>query len=308
MLAGIPTIVLVHGAWADATGFDAELRALQARGFRAIGFANPLRDLAGDAAYLAEFLTEPDRPDRAGGPLLRRQRDLDGRGRQRPGPGAGLLQRLAVRPGRAPTAAPGALRRQPGRASIRPVPFTAPDGTQGTDLFWPPRGSVRPSPPPWMPSGPRCWPRPSGPMPRRRSRRCRGVRRRGRGCRAGLCWALRTGRSRRRCSGSWPNARTRGSWRWRPPRSRSCPSPRPRPSSSSRPSRPPPQPDPDQATPVPAGPPVTGVEPRDRCWSGSGSHLQHLICRQIGVPGSGTASCHRGHGIAVKATPKAARA
>ena len=38
-MAETPTIVLVHGAWADATGFDAELRALQRRGFRAIGFA-----------------------------------------------------------------------------------------------------------------------------------------------------------------------------------------------------------------------------------------------------------------------------
>jgi pimeloyl-ACP methyl ester carboxylesterase len=56
MAAETPTIVLVHGAWADATGFDAEIRALQGQGFRAIGFANPLRDLAGDAAYLAEFL------------------------------------------------------------------------------------------------------------------------------------------------------------------------------------------------------------------------------------------------------------
>jgi pimeloyl-ACP methyl ester carboxylesterase len=55
-MAEPPTIVLVHGAWADATGFDAEIRALQGRGFRAIGFANPLRDLAGDATYLAEFL------------------------------------------------------------------------------------------------------------------------------------------------------------------------------------------------------------------------------------------------------------
>ena len=52
MAAETPTIVLVHGAWADATGFDAEIRALQAQGFRAIGFANPLRDLAGDASYL----------------------------------------------------------------------------------------------------------------------------------------------------------------------------------------------------------------------------------------------------------------
>src|SRR4029450_11901352 len=51
-----PTIVLVHGAWADATGFDREIRALQDRGFRVIGFANPLRGLLGDAAYLADFL------------------------------------------------------------------------------------------------------------------------------------------------------------------------------------------------------------------------------------------------------------
>ena len=56
MPANTPTIVFVHGAWADATGFDAEIRALQRQGFRAIGFANPLRDLAGDSTYLAEFL------------------------------------------------------------------------------------------------------------------------------------------------------------------------------------------------------------------------------------------------------------
>jgi pimeloyl-ACP methyl ester carboxylesterase len=51
-----PTIVLVHGAWADATGFDRQIRALQDRGFRVIGFGNPLRGLSGDATYLAEFL------------------------------------------------------------------------------------------------------------------------------------------------------------------------------------------------------------------------------------------------------------
>src|SRR5688500_20383562 len=51
-----PTIVLVHGAWADASGFAGEIRPLQERGFRAIGFANPLRGLAEDAAYLADYL------------------------------------------------------------------------------------------------------------------------------------------------------------------------------------------------------------------------------------------------------------
>src|SRR5436190_14809558 len=56
MAGEAPTIVLVHGAWADATGFDPEIRALRDRGFTAIGFANPLRDLVGDTTYLAEFL------------------------------------------------------------------------------------------------------------------------------------------------------------------------------------------------------------------------------------------------------------
>ncbi len=56
MSGEVPTIVLVHGPWADATGFDPEIRALRDRGYTVIGFANPLRDLRGDATYLAEFL------------------------------------------------------------------------------------------------------------------------------------------------------------------------------------------------------------------------------------------------------------
>src|SRR5215813_9622415 len=35
MASQTPTIVLVHGAWADATGFDAEIRALRDRGLTA---------------------------------------------------------------------------------------------------------------------------------------------------------------------------------------------------------------------------------------------------------------------------------
>jgi pimeloyl-ACP methyl ester carboxylesterase len=51
-----PTIILVHGAWADASGFAAEIQALRDRGFRAIGFANPLRGLTDDARYLADYV------------------------------------------------------------------------------------------------------------------------------------------------------------------------------------------------------------------------------------------------------------
>ena len=56
MAAETPTIVFVHGAWADASGFGGVIRTLGDRGFTAIGFANPLRDLTGDAAYLAALL------------------------------------------------------------------------------------------------------------------------------------------------------------------------------------------------------------------------------------------------------------
>ena len=48
--------MFVHGAWADATGFGGSIRSLSDRGFGAIGFANPLRHLTGDAAYLAALL------------------------------------------------------------------------------------------------------------------------------------------------------------------------------------------------------------------------------------------------------------
>jgi hypothetical protein len=48
--AARPAIVLVHGAWADNSGFDGSIRALRDQGFRVIGAANPLRELRSDAA------------------------------------------------------------------------------------------------------------------------------------------------------------------------------------------------------------------------------------------------------------------
>ncbi|MFE2429377.1 alpha/beta fold hydrolase [Streptomyces sp. NPDC059373] len=51
-----PTIVLVHGAFADASGFDTVVRRLQRDGYRVIAPANPLRSLSGDSAYLKALL------------------------------------------------------------------------------------------------------------------------------------------------------------------------------------------------------------------------------------------------------------
>ncbi|MGW1786158.1 alpha/beta fold hydrolase [Streptomyces sp. NPDC002143] len=53
---GKPTIVLVHGAWADASGWNQVIKTLQGDGYTVVAPANPLRGLTGDAAYLAAFL------------------------------------------------------------------------------------------------------------------------------------------------------------------------------------------------------------------------------------------------------------
>ncbi|MFD9004174.1 alpha/beta fold hydrolase [Streptomyces sp. NPDC059582] len=51
-----PTVVLVHGAWADAAGWNGVVKRLQADGYKVTAPANPLRGLASDSAYLAAYL------------------------------------------------------------------------------------------------------------------------------------------------------------------------------------------------------------------------------------------------------------
>lgn len=57
-----PTVVLVHGAWADSSGWSRVVRRMQADGYRVIAPANPLRSLAADAAYLDDLLETIDGP------------------------------------------------------------------------------------------------------------------------------------------------------------------------------------------------------------------------------------------------------
>jgi len=51
-----PTIVLVHGAWADGSGWDKVTRQLQSDGYSVRVPPNPLRSLSGDSATIASFL------------------------------------------------------------------------------------------------------------------------------------------------------------------------------------------------------------------------------------------------------------
>jgi pimeloyl-ACP methyl ester carboxylesterase len=60
-----PTIVLVHGAWADASSWNAVASSLQSQGFSVLGPPNLLRGVAADAAYISSFLAQ-----RTSGPVV----------------------------------------------------------------------------------------------------------------------------------------------------------------------------------------------------------------------------------------------
>ncbi len=57
-----PTVVLVHGAFADASGYAGIIRVLQSRGIDARAPMNPLRGLASDADAITRYTTEIDGP------------------------------------------------------------------------------------------------------------------------------------------------------------------------------------------------------------------------------------------------------
>ena len=60
--AGTPTIVLVHGAFADASSWNGVIERLQAKGLTVTAPANPLRGITADSAYLAAVLGQIDGP------------------------------------------------------------------------------------------------------------------------------------------------------------------------------------------------------------------------------------------------------
>jgi pimeloyl-ACP methyl ester carboxylesterase len=55
-----PTIVLVHGAFADASSWNAVAELLQKEGYNVVAPANPLRGITADSAYIASVLEQID--------------------------------------------------------------------------------------------------------------------------------------------------------------------------------------------------------------------------------------------------------
>lgn len=57
-----PTIVLVHGAFADSSSWNGVIAALQGKGYPVVAAANPLRSVTGDAAYVSDIVAGIDGP------------------------------------------------------------------------------------------------------------------------------------------------------------------------------------------------------------------------------------------------------
>lgn len=61
-MSATPTVVLVHGAFADASSFSRIIPTLLDEGVRVLAPAVPNRSLSGDAAYVASLVREVDGP------------------------------------------------------------------------------------------------------------------------------------------------------------------------------------------------------------------------------------------------------
>lgn len=57
-----PTVVLVHGAFAESSSWNAVVGELQQQALRVVAVANPLRSVTGDARYLRDVIASIDGP------------------------------------------------------------------------------------------------------------------------------------------------------------------------------------------------------------------------------------------------------
>ena len=136
-----PTVVLVHGGWADASGWNSEVSALLRRGYPVIAPANPLRGLASDAAYVHSVLQTIEGPivlvghsyggavitnAAVGIPQVKALVYIAGFA---PDQGESLLQLVTMNPGS-----------EIGPETLMTRPYPLPGGGEGTDLYLTRRG------------------------------------------------------------------------------------------------------------------------------------------------------------------------
>ncbi|PJE93967.1 alpha/beta hydrolase [Streptomyces carminius] len=131
-----PTVVLEHGAFADASSWDGVVERLQREGYPVVAAANPLRGPASDAAHLRGVL------DNIGGPVVLVGHSYGGTVISQAAAGRedqvrALVYIAAFLPDTGETSLE-LSDKFPGSTLgdvLDPAPHTLPDGQQGTDLY-----------------------------------------------------------------------------------------------------------------------------------------------------------------------------
>ncbi|WP_060177856.1 alpha/beta fold hydrolase [Streptomyces sp. IMTB 1903] len=131
-----PTIVLEHGAFADASSWDGVVERLQHAGYPVVAAANPLRGPATDAAYLRSVVEHIDGPvvlvghSYGGTVISQAATGLEGKVKA-------LVYIAAFLPDTGENSL-GLTNKFPGSTlgqAIAPVNYTLPDGASGADVF-----------------------------------------------------------------------------------------------------------------------------------------------------------------------------
>ncbi|MFF7597875.1 alpha/beta fold hydrolase [Streptomyces mirabilis] len=130
-----PTIVLVHGGYADSSCWNGVIRELQSKGYTTIAGSNPLRGIPTDAPYIGSLL------DSISGPVVLVAHSMGGTVITNAAAGKGNVKALVYIAAFVPDVGETQgelIDKFPGSEVLPvsvPVPCTKPDGTTGTDLY-----------------------------------------------------------------------------------------------------------------------------------------------------------------------------
>lgn len=130
-----PTIVLVHGGYADSSCWNRVILKLQAAGYTTIAGSNPLRGIPTDAPYIASLL------DSIPGPIVLVAHSMGGTVITNAAADKANVKALVYIAAFVPDVGETQgelIGKFPGSEVLpvsMPVPYTKPDGTTGTDLY-----------------------------------------------------------------------------------------------------------------------------------------------------------------------------
>ncbi|PWR09810.1 alpha/beta hydrolase [Micromonospora acroterricola] len=133
--AGLPTVVLVHGAFADSSSWKGVIAHLKRRGYPVMAIANPLRGVQEDAAYVRSVLDTVD------GPVVMAAHSYGGSVMTEAADGAANVKALVYVASISPDVGESVLdltMKYPGSqlgTSIKMVPCRLPDGSTGMEQY-----------------------------------------------------------------------------------------------------------------------------------------------------------------------------